>query len=57
MNKKENIPQGVYSGHLVHFPNQAECVFTFIIDEAENDEMIGKGIPQRITHDTRKRED
>lgn len=48
MNKQENISQGIYSGHLVHFPNQAKNVFTFIIDEAEDVELIGKGVFQRV---------
>ena len=48
MSKKNNIPQGKYTGHFVHFENQRKNVFTFIIDEAENDEMIGKGVTQII---------
>jgi hypothetical protein len=38
-----HIPQGIYNGHLEHFSNQIVGVFTFIIDEAENVELIGKG--------------
>jgi len=48
MSKKENIPQGTYIGHFEHFPNQAKNVFTFIIDKAENVELIGKGVSQRV---------
>ena len=33
---KENIPQGEYTGHWEHFPNQTKNVFTFIIFEADN---------------------
>jgi len=50
MNEKheKHIPQGKYVGHIEHFPNQTENVFTFIIDEAEDNTLIGKGISQKI---------
>ena len=57
MNKQVNILQGVYSGHLVRFPNQVEGVFTFIIDNAENDELIGKGVSQRVYYTKTRKND
>jgi len=50
MNEKHEkyIPQGEYVGHIEHFPNQAKNVFTFIIDEAEDDTLIGKGVSQLV---------
>lgn len=40
---KNNLPEGTYTGHLVHFENQAEFNAVFIIDNADDETLIGKG--------------
>lgn len=48
INKNDKIPEGTYTAHIEHFPNQAKNVFTFIIDEADDAELIGKGVSHRM---------
>jgi len=45
---KIKLPPGEYTGHWEHFENQPENCFVFIIDEADDDSFIGKGMCQQI---------
>ena len=48
MSNEKHIPQGIYTGRWEHFPNQVEGVFTFIIVEADDAKLIGKGVWDKL---------